>query len=179
MRSFSLLLLALTGTTTTLAAPAATFHAVTPNPAASLAGLSKRATFYSNNDDDYCGEGSPTYYTDASAPLAADCKALVAANAGPGYWVVSAAETTAEGPEAWIRLAASGTCAVDVQWSDGNRFFGIGLQDYRFGTNDLQFYVNSYALENVADGRVGVQPDSVYCYSGTQMVYVNWRVAHT
>ncbi|KAH6842317.1 hypothetical protein B0I37DRAFT_381664 [Chaetomium sp. MPI-CAGE-AT-0009] len=166
MPSLKTLLLALTTLTATIAAPTTT----PSNPTTAL--ISKRATYHpsTSTEDDYCGEANPQYTHGSTNPLAADCAALYEAHPGPGYWLVPAAETRAaqdSGADRWTRLAASGSCAFEVRLSRDNDGAGEpGVVDYRFGTNDLRFYVRAHAGEGQAEGgRVeGVQ------------VRVDWRV---
>ncbi|KAH6617536.1 hypothetical protein F5144DRAFT_499149 [Chaetomium tenue] len=161
-------------TTTTFAAPT-----TTPNTPATL--LSKRADYQSSTDDDYCGEANPQYTYGSNTPLAADCKSLYEANAGPGYWSVSAAETRSldSSADRWTRLAAQGSCAFEVRLSRENDGEGkAGLVEYRFGTNDVAFYIKSHAGSGAArDGRVGVS-SGVWCRreKGEAQVRVDWRV---
>ncbi|KAK4034471.1 hypothetical protein C8A01DRAFT_18714, partial [Parachaetomium inaequale] len=129
-----------------------------------------------STEDDYCGEAVPSYTFGPSAPLAADCAALYQANPGPGYWLVPAAETNAKDAtsDRWTRLAVSGTCAFEVRLSRDNK---EGVVDYRFGTNDVRFYIRAHASEgNAEEGRVAVR-SGVWCrrVEGTQ-ARVDWRV---
>ena len=79
-----------------------------------------------------------------------------------------------------MRLAASGSCAFDVRLA-GN---AGGVVDYRFGTNDLRFYIRGHASPSQAqDGRVSVS-SGVYCRrlgvnDNGGMVFVDWRVVHS
>lgn len=165
-------------TLASFALPTALAAPITPSTAAPA--LSKRATYHPSSPperDDYCGEAVPTYTYGPSAPLAADCQGMPQAYPGPGYWTVSAAETNAA-PDGWIRLVASGTCAFEVRWS-----WTGAAQDYRFGTNDLGFYVRGHANQAEAqDGRVSVK-SGVYCSrDGTAeggMIGLEWRVIHS
>jgi len=172
MPSLKTLLLTLASLTlpTALAAPS-----TTSSP------LSKRATYHPSSPperDDYCGEAVPTYTYGSSAPLATDCEAMPPLYPGPGYWTVSTAETNAA-PDRWVRLVASGTCAFEVRWNSAT----APVQDYRFGSNDLGFYVRSHASRYQAqDGRVSVK-SGVWCSrNGTAeggMASLDWRVVHS
>jgi hypothetical protein len=160
-----LLALAATATTLTLAAPTTTSHDIT-----------KRATYHPSpaTENDYCGEAVPTFLTDASSPLASDCAAIYKAHPGPGYWLVSPAETKAN-PEGWVRLGASGSCAFEVRLDQKE------VVEYRFGTNDLGFYIKSHATEGQGkDGKVEVR-SGVWCrrhgFAGPRGG-VAWRVVH-
>lgn len=165
-------------TTTTLAAPTSSdtsTHQTTPQPV-----LNKRADYHAVSvlgDSDYCGEASPHYSFGDTAPLAADCTALYQANAGPGYWQISPAETSSA-PDRWVRLAASGTCAFEVRQSpDG----GAETVEYRFGTNDVRFYIRSHASEYEAkDGRVAANAVVACRLEGIPRgsARVDWRVVH-
>ncbi|KAK3899269.1 hypothetical protein C8A05DRAFT_37122 [Staphylotrichum tortipilum] len=183
MPSLSTLLLTLGAAALTLAAPS-------PNPPSTLKTspstpftLSKRTIAYqSSNDCDYCGEAVPQYTFDAAQPLAADCVQITKDHPGPGFWTIPTSATLAAGPERWVTLAASGTCAFQVQQD----LWETEVVEYQFGTNDLGFYVRSHASTYQAqDGRVGVT-SSVYCrrYLGgdptkSRLGYLDWRVAHT
>ena len=159
-----LLALAATATTLTLAAPT-TAHDIT-----------KRADYHPSpaTENDYCGEAVPRFLTDDASPLASDCAAIYKAHPGPGYWLVSPSETKAN-PDGWVRLGASGSCAFEVRLDQEE------VVEYRFGTNDLGFYIKSHATEGQGqDGRVEVR-SGVWCnrhgYEG-QRVGVVWRVVH-
>ncbi len=156
----------------------ATLAAPTTRP---VSPLTKRAVYHSTSgaDDDYCGEANPQYSTGSTSPLVADCAAIYQNNPGPGYWAISAAETTASTNDRWVRLAASGTCAFEVRLRPSNN--GGVPQDYRFGTNDVRFYIQSHASASQAqNGRVSVE-SPVYCRrlginDNGGMVFVDWRV---
>ncbi|KAK3291541.1 uncharacterized protein B0H64DRAFT_409243 [Chaetomium fimeti] len=178
MPSLKTLLLAglTTLTATTLAAPT-----TTPNPTTAL--ISKRATYHPSEsaENDYCGEANPRATSGDDRPLVDDCTALRAAHEASGYWLVTAAETRAaqdSGAERWTRLDEKGTCAFEVRLSTDNDGEGEpGVVDYRFGTNDLRFYISAHAGKgNAVDGRVGVS-SGVWCrrVEGEQ-VRVDWRV---
>ncbi|KAL2257196.1 hypothetical protein VTK26DRAFT_524 [Humicola hyalothermophila] len=151
------------------------------SPASALA---KRADYHpvsSKGEADYCGEAVPGYTTNEHSPLAADCQQIARDHPGPGYWRVGAAETAAAGRDGWVRLAQSGSCAFEVNldlYYDGQE-----VVDYKFGTNDLGFYIRSHANPNEPKlpGRVEVH-SSVYCSTSRQkdeegqMVFVFWRV---
>ncbi|KAL2186895.1 hypothetical protein L209DRAFT_763927 [Thermothelomyces heterothallicus CBS 203.75] len=102
--------------------------------------LTRRANYHSSSapqEDDYCGEAVPRYSHGPSAPLVADCRAL-------------------------------GTCAVEVRLSHQNDAArgGPAVVDYRFGTNDLRFYVRAHLTDaNARDGRAGVS-SGVWCRRG-------------
>jgi hypothetical protein len=177
LTSTLVVLLTLSLSPTTLAAPA-------PSSPATRGLLSQRAVFTAAFSpgtyikDDYCGEANPSYASSPSAsPLATDCVALYNANPGPGYWTVSSADT-AKGKDGWVRLGQSGSCAFEVRWSSsGNEKQPQG--EYKFGTNDLRFYVRTH-VERAAegekvDGRVGVS-STVWCDTGRGMGFVDWRV---
>ncbi|KAL2172354.1 hypothetical protein VTG60DRAFT_6193 [Thermothelomyces hinnuleus] len=140
--------------------------------------LTRRADYHPSSapqEDDYCGEAVPRYSHGPSAPLVADCRALPDAHPGPGYWLVTAGETesreaaaAAGADDRWTRLAASGTCAVEVRLSHQNDAArgGPGVVDYRFGTNDLRFYVRAHLTDaNARDGRAGIS-SGVWCRRG-------------
>jgi hypothetical protein len=177
----SLLLAGLaTLTTTTLAAPT-----TIPNPTI-LTTVSKRAEYHPSpqTENDYCGEAATVHVTHGdNTPFAKDCRALYEAHKGPGYWTVSAAETRAlddaAGADRWTRLAAQGSCAFEVRLSRENDSPGkAGLVDYRFGTNDMAFYIKAHASESVAKaGRIGVR-SGVWCRreKGQAQVRLDWRI---
>jgi hypothetical protein len=178
MLSLTRTLLALAAfTTLTTAAPSSPSPATSP-PAA----LTKRADYHPVDAlglADYCNEAVPRYTYGPNAPLVTDCQAIPVANPGLGYWAVSGAEQTAKGAERWVRLAASGTCAFEVRM-DPEATDVAG--DFRFGTNDLGFYIRSHAGQGDAqDGRLEVRA-GVWCHTtraaGGKMVEVNWRVVH-
>ena len=158
----------------------ATLAAPTTTPASPL---TKRAVYHSagGGDDDYCGEANPQYSTTSTSPLAADCAGIYQNNPGPGYWAIAAAETTASTDDRWVRLAASGTCALEVRFRPSNN--GGVPQDYRFGTNDARFYIQSHASASQSqNGRVSVW-SPVYCRrlgynDNAGMVFVDWRVTN-
>ncbi|KAK4240093.1 hypothetical protein C8A03DRAFT_13566 [Achaetomium macrosporum] len=133
--------------------------------------------------DDYCGEANPAYTSSPStSPLATDCVALYNAHPGPGYWTISSADTAAsegEGRDGWVRLGQSGSCAFEVRWSSGNGNGDGEVGEYKFGTNDLRFYIRAHverATEGEkVDGRVGVS-STVWCDTGSGMGFVDWRV---
>ncbi len=158
----------------------ATLAAPTTTPASSL---TKRVVYHpaSGADDDYCGESNPQYTTTSTSPLAADCAVIYQNNPGPGYWTISAAETTASTNDRWVRLAASGTCAFEVRLRPSNN--GGVSEDYRFGTNDVRYYLQGDATASHSqNGRVSVE-SPVYCRrlginDNGGMVFVDWRVTN-
>lgn len=181
MPSLKALLLAglTTLTATTLAAPTTTPHLTT------LTTISKRAEYHPSpaTENDYCGEANPQLTYGDNTPLAADCKALYEANSGPGYWTVSAAETraldNAGGADRWTRLAAQGSCAFEVRLSRENDGAGKpGLVDYRFGTNDMAFYIKAHASEGAAKGGRIAARSGVWCRreQGQAQVRLDWRI---
>lgn len=166
------LLLVMAATVTAIFAAPTTFQETNP----SLPVLIKRADYHPSpsSEDDYCGEANPQYLTDQSSPLASDCAAIYKAHPGPGYWIISAAETNSK-PEPWVRLASSGSCAFEVR---------LGQQtvvEYRFGTNDVKFYISSHATETQGkDEKVEVR-SGVWCNRHgvkNERVSVDWRVVH-
>jgi hypothetical protein len=174
MPSLTKLVLALGALTTALAAPAS-FH-TSSQPTTTLA---KRFEYHpaGGGEDDYCGEANPQYSYGSSAPLAADCRAMYQAHPGPGYWAISAGETDYNA-DRWARLAASGTCAFEVRLSHEQENNKV---DFRFGTNDLSFYVKAHAKESQAkDGRVSVM-SGVWCSRkpADGKVAVDWRIVHS
>lgn len=167
------LLLALTARLT-LAAPT-----TTPNP---LTILTTRATYQPGapSEDDYCGEAVPSYWYTDSAPLMSDCLAIPAAHPGPGYWTVSADDTNASSDLRFVRIATSGTCAFEVRWAYDNDDQNppLPVQAYRFGTNDLQFYINSYyaqGSDQSVNGRLECA-GNVECWTGSVMGVIGWRL---
>jgi hypothetical protein len=141
--------------------------------------LAKRVEYHpaGGGEDDYCGEANPQYTYGSSAPLASDCKAMYQAHPGPGYWAISAGETDYNSDK-WARLAASGTCAFEVRLSHEQENNKV---DFRFGTNDLSFYVRAHAKESQAkDGRVSVM-SGVWCSRkpADGKVAVDWRIVHS
>ncbi|KAL2193343.1 hypothetical protein P885DRAFT_45774 [Corynascus similis CBS 632.67] len=148
--------------------------------------LAKRAEYHPASalrDDDYCGEAVPRYTYGSSAPKVADCQALDDVHPGPGYWLVTAAETRAKeasGEDRWTRLAVSGTCVFEVRLGYHQSDDELGVVDYRFGTNDVRFYVRAHATDAAArDGRVGVS-SGVWCRRGNVQgqVTVEFRIVH-
>ena len=178
MPSLKTLIMALTAAVT-LAAPTANANTNT-TPSSPLA---KRAVYYSaaEYDADYCGEAVPTYTYGSNTPLVADCAVIYQNNPGPGYWAISAAETNASADDRWVRLAASGTCAFEVRLSSVSHPVAV---DYRFGTNDVKFYIQGHATASQAqNGRLSVQ-SGVYCrrlglYDNGGMVTAAWRIVHS
>ncbi|KAK3305187.1 uncharacterized protein B0T15DRAFT_531572 [Chaetomium strumarium] len=181
-RTLLRLLLTLSLTPTTLAAPTTPSSLTTRNLLSHRAVVFTQASSSSPDGtyikDDYCGEAKPSYTTttttsSSSSPLAADCVALYNANPGPGYWTIS---TAAKGGEdGWVRLGQSGSCAFEVRWNEN----GEGVGEYKFGTNDLRFYIRAYVERapqgQVVEGRVGVS-STVWCDTGRGMGFVDWRV---
>ncbi|KAK3998094.1 putative necrosis-inducing factor-domain-containing protein [Cladorrhinum sp. PSN332] len=128
----------------------------------------KRADFHPGGTNDYCGEvASPVYTTSSPSPKASDCKNIPSTVSSSGYWAVSQGDGEAT-------LATSGSCAFKVI------FVGSGKdkEGFDFGTNDVQFYINSYAGKTDSDGRVEVA-GSVACNAGDgsgKTVDVKWRL---
>ncbi|AEO64712.1 1784e81b-ecdc-4233-989d-25db7792550f [Thermothielavioides terrestris] len=172
--------------TTLLLVLAASFTLAAPTASpASPALLSKRATYHTTNRptdyrDDYCGEATPVFTTPSNAPLVSDCLAIAAAYPGSGYWIVAAGETAASADSRWVTLAAHGSCAFQTRWAYDNDAAGRAApEDYRFGTNDLRFYVTQYYTQHAdqaVDGRLQAAAE-VQCYTGSEIAFVEWRVA--
>ncbi|KAK4154066.1 hypothetical protein C8A00DRAFT_14795 [Chaetomidium leptoderma] len=185
------LLLALAATALTIIIPP-TLSAPTTTTTTTPQQITKRATAASYHpapppENDYCIEGSPVTQTyGPSAPLAADCTTLYQANPGPGYWQMSSTQT------GWTRLAASGTCAIEVRLSSSSTTSAStssgdqGGGEYRFGTNDVRFFIRANAgAAQAREGRVGVS-SGVWCRrqqqaagGGGGLVGVDWRVVHS
>ncbi|GAB1319721.1 hypothetical protein MFIFM68171_09931 [Madurella fahalii] len=147
----------------------------------------KRAAYTSVSilfDATYCSEADPDYSYGPDQPLAADCQALASrwpsGSGGQtsvlGYWSVAAGEMAAA-PERWVRLAQQGSCALDVRLSRESH--PAVDRGFRFGTNDLGYYLRRHASEGVAqDGRVGAW-SPVICRSegqGQPALRVQWRI---
>lgn len=146
--------------------------------------LAKRADYYpvtALGYADYCGEADENYKTNDNSPLIADCQQIPKDHPGYGYWLITVAETNALGSNGWVRLAQSGTCAFEVAWVFSNS--NGEVVDYKFGTNDLGFYIRSYAHENNPNypGKVEMGY-SVACGTtrvpGEQgsLVFLRWRM---
>ncbi|KAF6844238.1 hypothetical protein CMUS01_01293 [Colletotrichum musicola] len=128
--------------------------------------LSKRFPFSSGRDE-WCGELGQDPWTDfsASAPLAADCRALASSlDDKNGFWTVQPGDFGGDG---WVRVAGSGTCSFAVRVNDDSKGSPVAV-----GTNDIRFYTNRYAAME-QDGKLGLQ-GSVQCYNGEKMINVVW-----
>ena len=70
--------------------------------------LTKRADYHPTTDAnqaDYCGEAVDRYSTNDNSPLASDCQQIARDHPGPGYWLITSAETAAVGKDGFVRLA--------------------------------------------------------------------------
>ncbi|KAK3381812.1 hypothetical protein B0H63DRAFT_214044 [Podospora didyma] len=96
--------------------------------------------------NDYCGEPNAVESYGSGTPLAADCSAIAQAYRNTcGYWTVTEVDGRAagagdvpNGANGWVTLAQRGTCAFRV------RLQTRPFQNLYFGTNDIQFYINTY-----------------------------------
>ncbi|KAF4834947.1 hypothetical protein CGCTS75_v003043 [Colletotrichum tropicale] len=131
--------------------------------------LTKRFPFSAGRDE-WCGElaQDPTTDFSASAPLAADCKAL--ANAlGNGFWTLQPGDFGG----GWARVASSGTCSFAARYADT----GSAASPMRIGTNDIRFYTNRYAVLEQS-GKLGLQ-GTVQCSNNERMLFVTWGLIHS
>ncbi|KAF9880235.1 hypothetical protein CkaCkLH20_02189 [Colletotrichum karsti] len=134
----------------------------------SEAHLAKRFPFSAGRDE-WCGEVAEDPATDfsASAPLAADCAALVSSlNNQNGFWTLQPGDFGTGGE--WARVAGSGTCSFAARYADA----GSAASPVRIGTNDIRFYANRYAVLE-RDGKLGLQ-GTVQCNNDERMVFVTW-----
>ncbi|KAK4168478.1 putative necrosis-inducing factor-domain-containing protein [Cladorrhinum sp. PSN259] len=128
--------------------------------------MHKRADFHPSSSNDYCGEVAQAVYSTSSSPKASDCKNIPSTISGSGYWAISQGDGE-------VTLATSGSCAFKVVFTGS----GKDKEAFNFGTNDVQFYVNSYAGKTDSDGRVEVH-GTVNCNDSGKEIDVKWQLTH-
>jgi len=113
-------------------------------------------------DDNYCGESAVvTESWGDDKPLASDCRVIASRYTDPvrGFWTIYPSDIAAAPADGFVTLDTYGTCAFKVRLN-----FPTPAIAYRFGSNDIRFYITVYS-RNEKNGH----------YSGESGVLCNWQ----
>lgn len=136
----------------------------TPSPR-----TSKRVSFTTGGQVEYCGESDPTESFGEEAPLQADCDAIgrSAAEGTPGFYTLRPEDF--DPATGWCKIATKGTCSFAVRFQVASQ-----RQTAWIGTQDVHFYIQRYVLD-AKDGRIGAV-GTMACYNGTpgKIIYLEW-----
>lgn len=116
--------------------------------------------------DNYCGESAVvTESWGDDKPLASDCRIIASRYRDPvrGFWTITPADIAAAPADGFITLDKQGTCAFKVRLD-----YPTPAITYRFGSNDIRFYITMYT-GNEKNGH----------YSGVSGAACNWQTITT
>ena len=154
-------------------APGPLFTVVTPHEGAITERTTTRPVYNgtaAGGDDNYCGESAQVTETFGNdKPLAADCRVIASRYSDPvrGFFTVLPSDIGADG---WVTLDSYRTCAFKTYLNDQPAPI-----PYRFGSNDIRFYITVYTRNEKNGHYAGESP--VLCNWNHKFYGITWKIA--